>query len=93
ISPRGHPQRAGYLEHLATNFRVQYQRSGQLYYLHTALKMSREVADLTPEDHPDRAGALQRLAALYSDRYERLDDVKDLERALYEQWHAMKLIP
>ncbi|KAJ7694117.1 hypothetical protein B0H17DRAFT_1057844 [Mycena rosella] len=24
ISPRGHPQRAGYLEHLATNFRVQY---------------------------------------------------------------------
>ncbi|KAJ7669633.1 hypothetical protein B0H17DRAFT_1086521 [Mycena rosella] len=93
ISPRGHPQCAGYLEHLATNFRVQYQRSGQLYYLHTALKMSREVAELTPEDHPDRAGASQRLAALYSDRYERLDDVKDLERALYEQWHAMKLIP
>ncbi|KAJ7620794.1 hypothetical protein B0H17DRAFT_1113377, partial [Mycena rosella] len=72
ISPRGHPQCAGYLEHLATNFRVQYQSEGMPC---TALKMSREVADLTPEDHPDRAGASQRLAALYSDRYEQLDDL------------------
>ncbi|KAI3321054.1 hypothetical protein HD806DRAFT_504428 [Xylariaceae sp. AK1471] len=70
------------LDYLRIRLSARYARTGALADLEEALKISRQVVDMTPIDHPDRAMRLNGLANRLSDRYLEVGKIDDLEEAI-----------
>ncbi|KAJ7511636.1 CHAT domain-containing protein [Mycena galericulata] len=83
--------RAKKLHNLAVLFTHRYQRWRYNNDLLSALRMSREVVELTPEFHPDRAKRLHSLAVLYIAQYQRRGNLDDLQVALHIDQEAVDL--
>ncbi|KAJ7213456.1 CHAT domain-containing protein [Mycena pura] len=93
LAPAGHPDRAMYLQDLASGYGVRYQRLGDLNDLEAALQHSQAAVDLIPAGHPERAWYLNNLASSYGEHYQRLGDLNDLEEVLQHSREALDLVP
>jgi hypothetical protein len=60
----------------------EYQRTGNLQLLQTAIALFGEVVDATPADHPDRPGYLSDLGIALQDRFEQTGQQADLNQAI-----------
>ena len=59
-----------------------YQRTGNIQLLHTAITLFRDAVDGTPADHPDRTGRLANLGNALRTQFERTGQQADLEEAI-----------
>ena len=55
ITPKDHPDRAGFLNNLGSHFSDRYSRTGAIADLEKAIRMGQETVTITLKDHPDRA--------------------------------------
>ena len=93
VTPKDHPDLAGWLNNLGTKLESRYERTGEMEDLKEALRVARQAVDVTPEDHPDLAGRLNNLGTKLERRYERTGKIEDLEEAIQVARQAVNVTP
>jgi hypothetical protein len=70
-----------------------YQRTGRLDLLNTAIEMFRDAVEATPSEHPNRLGHLSNLGIALQSRFERTGQEVDLDEAITLGRAAVDITP
>ena len=81
------------LNNLATSFHAQYERTGDMQDLHTAIVHSQRALELTPHYHPGMPRRLRILGISLQSRSERTGEIQDLDDAVTHMQGALDLTP
>ncbi len=86
-TPADHPDRAGMLTNLGWALHTQFERTGAMVDLETAIETLRAAVDAAPADHPDWPGCMGNLGNALHTRFKETGLLADLETAI-ETLHA-----
>ncbi|KAF7502886.1 hypothetical protein GJ744_004955 [Endocarpon pusillum] len=81
------------LNNLGTKLSCRYERTGKIENLEEAIRVARQVIEVTPDDHPNLAAGLNNLGNKLESRYKRTGRIEDLEEAIRVARQAVKITP